>query len=508
MKRTPDTDGLHLDMLRYSFEEMKTYVMTAAEEGQAAHEVEREIWHRVLQVGHQALGLFFGMQGDGDVGETLALSDGRPARRLAERHDRPYQSVFGRFTLTRAVYGSREGQKLECVPLDTRLQLPESEFSYLLQEWDQALAVENPYTQVDSVLHRMLGFSPSVDSLERMNRQMGATVTPFRERQPLPPAEEEGALIVTSADGKGIPIRRGADVPPIQDHDRKKGPKPHRKKQAIVGTVYTIDPYPRTPEAVVESLFREPDTVLPDAPPRPHPCHKRVRASLNREADGEEIRALPEVFAWMAQQVDQRNPRGQKPLLTLMDGQASLWTAADEYLPDPARIDILDLLHVTPRLWEAAHLFYPSDPDGALAFVRERVTRVLHGNVRAVITGFRRMGTMGKLNAENKKKLEIICTYLEKNQARMRYDEYLAAGYPIASGVIEGACRHYVKDRMERAGMRWTIPGAQAMLDLRSTMLNGDWDAFTSYRLEQETQRLYPHADLIGTVEWPLAMAA
>ncbi len=508
MNQPPDSDDLHLDMLRYSFEEMKSYVMTAAEEGQAAHEVEREIWHRVLQVGHQALGLFFGMQGDGDVGETLELSDGRPARRLAECHDRTYQSVFGRFTLTRAVYGSREGQRIECVPLDTRLQLPDSEFSYLLQEWDQALAVENPYTQVDRVLHRILGFSQSVDSLERMNRQMGETVTPFRESQPIPPAEEEGALIVTSGDGKGIPIRRGADVPPIQDHDRKKGPKPHRKKQAIVGTVYTIDPYPRTPEAVVESLFREPDTGRPPSPPRPQPCHKRVRASLNREEEGKEIQAGHEIFAWMAQQVHQRDPQRRKPLLTLMDGQESLWTTADRYLPDPARVEILDLLHVTPRLWDAAHLFYPSDPDGALAFVRERVTRVLQGNVGAVITGFRRMGTTRKLKTEKKKKLDIICTYLEKNQARMRYDEYLAAGYPIASGVIEGACRHYVKDRMERAGMRWTIPGAQAMLDLRSTMLNGDWETFTSYRIEQETQRLYPQADLIGTVDWPLARAA
>ena len=90
-----------------------------------------------------------------------------------------------------------------------------------------------------------------------------------------------------------------------------------------------------------------------------------------------------------------------------------------------------------------------------------------------------------------------LCGYLENNAHRMRYDAYLAAGYPIASGVIEGACRHFIKDRMERSGMRWTIESAQAMRDMRSTYLNGDWDDFMQYRIAQETQRLYPHRELV-----------
>ncbi len=118
------------------------------------------------------------------------------------------------------------------------------------------------------------------------------------------------------------------------------------------------------------------------------------------------------------------------------------------------------------------------------------------------------MGSLWKLSASKNEKLKAICKFLQNNQHRMRYDEYLAAGYPIASGVIEGACRHFVKDRMERAGMRWTMEGAQAMLDLRSIALNGDWDGFTQYRIQRETKRLYPHAEVIGTVEWPLAFAA
>ena len=88
----------------------------------------------------------------------------------------------------------------------------------------------------------------------------------------------------------------------------------------------------------------------------------------------------------------------------------------------------------------------------------------------------------------------------------MRYHEYLAAGYPIASGAIEGACRHLVKDRMERAGMHWTVAGAQAMLEVRSLAISGQWEEYQQYRIAAETQRLYPYRQVV--LEEYHAMAA
>ena len=123
-------------------------------------------------------------------------------------------------------------------------------------------------------------------------------------------------------------------------------------------------------------------------------------------------------------------------------------------------MDILDLLHVSPRLWEAAHLFHREGSDEATAFVRERMLRVLQGKAKGVIKGLRRMGTKHKLRGVQAARLRKLCNFLESNLHRMRYDQYLAFGYPIATGVIEGACRHIVKDRMERAGMRWVKAGA------------------------------------------------
>jgi hypothetical protein len=160
----------------------------------------------------------------------------------------------------------------------------------------------------------------------------------------------------------------------------------------------------------------------------------------------------------MADEIELRRRPGQT-LINLTDGQESLEDDRNEHLPRDSRtVDILDLLHVAPRLWEAAHLFHREGSDQATAFVRERMLRVLQGKAKGVIKGLRRMGTKHKLRGVQAARLQKLCNFLENNLHRMRYDQYLAFGYPIATGVIEGACRHIVKDRMERAGMRWKVP--------------------------------------------------
>jgi hypothetical protein len=197
--------------------ELTAYVHQAVSTGAAIHESEAGIWQHILAIGRSALEFYLSLQGDGDVGETLDLENGEVVRRWPEPQKRPYQSIFGSFELSRQVYGSRVGQKIECVPLDSRLQLPESKFSYLLQDWDQALAVESPYAQVNQTLERILGFSQSSDSLERMNRQMSESVSAFENARLAPPLATTGQLIVASADGKGVPIRHPADSPTIAE---------------------------------------------------------------------------------------------------------------------------------------------------------------------------------------------------------------------------------------------------------------------------------------------------
>ena len=188
----------------------------------------------------------------------MTLADGRVVNRLPELHSRPYQSIFGDFAAPRVVYGTREGQRIEAAPLDARLGLPEDRCSYVLRDWNQALVVENPYGQVDAVLERILGLKQSVASLETMTRTLAGAVAGYEATRP-PPAPATGdQIVVLSADGKGVPLRKPADAPAIAAHDHARGPKPDRKKMAVLGAASPIEPHVRTPLAVVEALFGDP----------------------------------------------------------------------------------------------------------------------------------------------------------------------------------------------------------------------------------------------------------
>ena len=493
----------NLEELAGMADDLATFVQQAAVEGTAAHEVEKGVWQRILAMGRQATGHFLQMQGDGDVGETVEMPDGKELRRLPEPHRRTYHSIFGPFTLSRFVYGSREGQRIDFVPLDARLQLPETEYSYVLQDWAGTLCVEHAFGRTAQTLQAILGLSLPVDSLERMSRKMGESVESFRASLKKPPVKEEGEILVVTADGKGIPMRRPADQRPVGAR-RKKGEKANKKQMATIGCVYTVDPKHRTPEDVVEALFRERPARRPDDSSEPVARHKRVWSSLTYEEGDTHVDAETEVFAWMAREAGARRREGQ-PMVCLMDGQRSLWTSCATHLPCEDVVEVLDLLHAMSYLWNAAYLFHAEGSDEASAFVRNRTLRLLRGEVGYVIGGLRQMATKRGLATAKRKKLSRICNYFHRNRDRMRYDEYLATGFPVASGVIEGACRHLVKDRMERAGMRWTIDGAQAMLDLRSTHINDQWSPLQAYRILQETQRLYPQRQTLQHLTWQLA---
>jgi hypothetical protein len=484
---------LKMELMQNVVPQIVDRLTTAIAEGLPVHEVENGLWELLLKTGRQAIQAFFDSHGTGDLGARITLPDGQEVHRLPVLHGRRYVSIFGEFVLSRTVYGSREGQSLEFVPLDNRLQLPASVFSYVLQDWDQSLAVEQAFSQVSRTIERMLHLKQSVDSLEGMNRQMAQEVSWFRDLQGSPPAVEEGKIVVVSADCKGIVIR-GQGTPTVCGGERPGGQRANQKRMATVGAVYTIDPYVRTAEDVVAALFRDPDY---EAPPRPKPCHKRVWASLPQEVP-QPRSSIDKVFEWLWWEFPQRNPQLTRPTVCLCDGQEALWDACAAALPEGQWVAILDLLHVTPRLWDAAKILHGVKGKQVVPSVRQWLTEVLEGKVDTVITRLRRLGKKRGLSGAKKKALGRITSYLHKNRQRMRYDEYLRQGYPIASGIIEGACRHLIKDRMERAGMHWTMAGAQAMLDVRSVWIGDQWSEFQQQRIERETKRLYPLRNLVA----------
>jgi hypothetical protein len=484
---------LKAELLQTIVPQVLELLSAALQESTPLHHVERELWEVALQLGRRSLTALFAACGPGDLGATLTLPDGQEVQRLEKLHTRRYVSIFGEFTLARTVYGSREGQTLALVPLDNRLQLPESVFSYVLQDWDQSLAMEQAFGQVSQTIERMLHLRQSVDSLEGMNRQMAQDVGWFRELQVTPPPAEEGPIVVLTADCTGVVIR-GQGSPTVCGGQRPAGQRANQKRMATVGAVYTVEPYVRTADEVVAALFRDPDY---QPRPRPEPRHKHIWASLP-VTEPQPCRSIDVVFTWLQWEFAQRNPHLQRPTVRLCDGQEALWQACAEYLPETNAVDILEVLHVTPRVWEAAKLLLGTRSPEVVPFVRRRLTQILEGKVETVIRALRRQTAQRGLRGVQKKALARICRYFHKNRSRMRYDEYLRQGYPIASGVIEGACRHLIKDRMERAGMHWTPEGAQAMLNLRSVHIGGHWQAYQSDRIEREIERLYPHRQMVA----------
>jgi hypothetical protein len=235
----------------------------------------------------------------------------------------------------------------------------------------------------------------------------------------------------------------------------------------------------RTADDVIEEVMRKEARAR-----RPRPRNKRVRAEL--------LVGKVALFVWLADEAIRRDPRGSKPVIFLSDGERALHDRQGEYLPEDTAC-ILDLFHVMERLWKVAWCLFEEKAEKREAhqWVEERLKRLLEGRVDAVIRGVRYQATRRGLKGPKRKTVREAAEYFAGNRDRMKYDEYLKAGYPIGSGVVEGACRHLVKDRMERTGMRWLPSGAQAMLDLRATYLNGEWDAFWNFHVLQEGQRLY-----------------
>ena len=152
-------------------------------------------------------------------------------------------------------------------------------------------------------------------------------------------------------------------------------------------------------------------------------------------------------------------------------------------------MSIVDIIHVLEYLWKAAKvLFAPEDPHAA-QWVADQIEHLLQGQVSAIVNSLRRSSSLKSLRKNQRKPIDQCATYLANHASYLNYPHYLAQGYPIATGVIEGACRYLVKDRMEITGARWGLEGGEAVLKLRALYINGDFDAYWDFHESQEYQR-------------------
>jgi len=484
-------------------EDLLDFARQAVARGTDFASFESGVLHRVLKIGGQAIDYFLQAQGNGDLGPTIRTAEGVELQRSSTVHKRPLRSIFQAHVFESFVYSREAKQKIELRPLDARLNLPGCKASYLLQEITQLFCVEKAFGVGVKQFERIFGQKLSVAVLEEINRDLGEQADRFlNEELSQPKAKEEGGLLVLTADAKGVPLMK-TDAQRVPAFDKKE--RPGNRRMATLGCIYTVDRFWRTPEEVVAALFR--DTTAAPSPDRPEARFKHYRGYFAYTPPGEEpIPGAIRTWTWLADETVKRHRPGQ-PIIRLMDGQPILWESAEVCLDDFLRdqreagqvvrvVDILDILHVSSYVWKAAKVFH-THKEQQEAFARERLLRILQGDVAGVVKGLRRMASLNGLKGSSLATIATVCGYFENNASRMRYDEYLAAGYPIATGVIEGACRHVIKDRMEQGGMRWTLAGAEAMLNVRAVNASSAAEEFHRWRQQSECKRVHPHRELV-----------
>jgi len=439
-----------------------------------ADKVERDLFIRLLALGAKLLHLFFVTRAAVRPTVPVLAADGSE---LPYHSDKPasYFSIFGKIHFQRPYFYQPGCPGVS--PLDAELSLPERCYSDLLCESAESLAVDRPFESGLEVLGRLLHLKLSKLALETAVKEDAAEVLRYYEQKAPPAPPTEGPILVAQADGKGVPMVNPEPAPKVVRLG--KGEKHVHKKEAIATSLYTIRPYVRTPADVVAALFH-PDKS-PDSPPkRPEPANKQVWATL----DGKEI-----AITRLAEQVARRQGSHITARAALTDGAAPLQDWVTSKLQGFTLI--LDFMHLSDYLWEAANALFGETNPQRQAWVEARSLALLSGDASGVIQGLSGIAQEQKLTDVQQRVLQQVSGYLQRNLPYMHYDDYLARGWPIATGVIEGTCRHLVKDRMELSGMRWVKAGAQAILDLRAVYENGDWDDYHRFRRQRRHARLY-----------------
>lgn len=416
----------------------------------------------------------------------IMSSEGDELNHVRSQTTRKMTSLFGDVTVTRKRYSQR-GQPSQC-PLDAALNLAGDRYSDGSRHRIAQEAIRGSFDNAIEALDTTTGSHvPKRQSL-RLVQDVAQDFDTFYQQHRLERQEDTPDLLVLTFDGKGIVMRPDSLWPCTQKAAQKNhklksrlsaGEKKDRKRMAQVAAVYTTRPHVRTAESIMTPLDAH-DNVRPlRVPPR----NKRVWASVERESESVIEEAFEEALA--------RDPKQQRRWVVLVDGhphQLKLIKRVMRRLHVEATV-VMDFIHVLEYLWKAAWCFFAKGDEAVEAWVAERAIKILNGQCAQVAKGIRLSAT--RRGISKRENVDKCADYLLKNRCRLQYGEALAARLPIASGVIEGACRHLINDRLDITGARWGLQGAEAVLKLRSLKSSGDFDAYWAFHKRQSKERLY-----------------
>jgi hypothetical protein len=465
--------------VRGQFEQLLDFVTGEQAKTATADHIERGLFKLLVTLGASLLRLFFVLRSNASSRTPFRTETGQalPYHRDTARQ---YFSIFGKIDFERPYfYKQGVGQRM---PLDEALSLGTDGYSDLLRELSGYLAVYTVYEKTTEIFDRLLGLSLSTRSLHKNMAEDAEYVEAYYTQKPAPPPVLEATILVVQADGKGVPmiLEETEDAEAAEPVRLGKGQKRGHKKEAIVTGAYTIAPAVRTPEAVVASYFDLSGSRFSPETQRSRPQNKHIWATL----DGKEpalTRLSQQIYLLEGAQIQER--------VALCDGCEALQLRLATHLSGFTLL--LDFIHASEYLWDVANALLGETHPQRIEWMAEKTLLMLSGKTDHLITDFRSQCQNGAPSTAQRQQLEKTANYFERNLPYMDYPTYLAKGWPIASGVIEGACRHFVKDRCELSGMRWTQTGAESLLRLRAIAENGDWDAYHTFRKAQRHQRLY-----------------
>ena len=415
----------------------------------------------------------------------VADADGVARGAVEPGHERLLATVVGVVSVGRLAYRHRGGPNL--YPADAILNLPEELYSHGLRELAAVEASRGSYKEAKDGVYRATGVAVAQRQVEDLAKASAVDFEAFYEATPRPKAEE-GAVVVISADAKGVVMRPEGLRPATAEAAKKAGQKlktrlspgekANRKRMAEVAAVYTVEPVPRTPAQVMASH----DEGLKQAP---EAKDKWLTVSVADEA--------AQVIARAFSEADRRDPGHARPWVALVDGNRhQIDRIKAEAKKRKVKVAIVvDFVHVLCYIWDAAWCFFAQGDPAAEDWVAEKALAVLQGKAGLVAGSIKRKATNLGLEAKDRKNADTCASYLLAKAQYLDYPRTLAAGWPVATGVIEGAVRHLVNDRMSVTGARWSVTGAEAVLKLRAIRKNGDWLTYWRFHLAQERKRVH-----------------
>ncbi|MFF7601280.1 ISKra4 family transposase [Streptomyces mirabilis] len=401
-------------------------------------------------------------------------------------------SVFGLVRVTRVAHRGRGLGNVH--PADVALSLPAGRHSMGLRRLAVTEAVRGSFDQAHDAVERRCGKVLGKRRLEELVVAAAVDVDDFYQTRIPVPCSREMPLVV-QVDGKGVVMRpealreatRRAAAKAATGHRGRLAPgeKPNHKRMATVACVFDTRPAPRRPHDVIHP----PGGRSGERPARPGPRaeNKWCTASL--------IRPPEQVIADAFDQAEARDPRHLRPWVVLVDGarhQLDLITAETDRRGVTVHV-LLDFVHVAEYVWAAAHAFHKPGTTEAEAWAADHLTAILAGHAARTAHAMTAQATRERLSTDLREAVDACHRYLTGHLDQLRYDTALASGWPIATGAVEGACRHLIADRLDITGARWGLPGAEAVLRLRAIVSNGDLDPYWRFHTAREHERLYPN---------------